>query len=245
MKIKYETALKCAAQLASLKVIEFIDAPTAVLIDYIFTYKKLTTVNFNICVIDIGGGTTDIVAYNVESNGREFRLKPLFKYENSKFNGRNFDIAFAEKINSIIVKKHERPVNIGNNFSLLSRAEKMKIELSNETSAKYLYIQDREEQSVSINRKDFENCVQPFIESFKKELTNINQKFEENGQNNEVLLLGSTCKIPIVSKTIKDIFSNSNIIEAFHYGISFAKGAAIHTAKIQQSNDNQISVYKY
>uniref|UniRef100_A0AC35FL53 Uncharacterized protein n=1 Tax=Panagrolaimus sp. PS1159 TaxID=55785 RepID=A0AC35FL53_9BILA len=102
MKIKYETALKCAAQLASLKVIEFIDAPTAVLIDYIFTYKKLTTVNFNICVIDIGGGTTDIVAYNVESDGQEFSLKTLFKYENSKFNGRNFDIAFAEKIQSII-----------------------------------------------------------------------------------------------------------------------------------------------
>uniref|UniRef100_A0AC34F9J7 Heat shock protein 70 n=1 Tax=Panagrolaimus sp. ES5 TaxID=591445 RepID=A0AC34F9J7_9BILA len=233
-KKRYETALKCAAQLASLKVVNFLDSSTAALIDYIFKHtKNLIIGSFNIGVIDIGGSNLNIAVYNVNTNKDGFWLKEIVKYGNSKFGGRNVDILLAQDIKTKITEI-TGSYN-GGEFDLLTKAEQMKIQLSTYSSADYIH----EKTSMTFKRdKEFQACIKTFLETLKNELKIVKDQIKE--ENCKFLLIGNTCKIPAIKETIKKNFPNS----VDEMNLSSAKGAAIHTAKLQKSYD-KISYYKY
>ena len=219
-------ALKHAAFLANLNVIEFIDELSACFLieSKNFEDKK------NILVFKLGGGIFELNLINLfkEENQQNFNILASNKID-INFSGVEFDkkITF-EILNKINSNLHS---NIEKFIYFLSFYSKEEFSKKNE-----IFLNDF---NIKINKKDFDKICDDFNLKLKENIENIlkNAKINKN-EIDDVLLIGGIAKIPKIQEMIKNYFNleNLNILDQF----SITKGIALKSFLLNRNISKNI-----
>ena len=219
-------ALKHAAFLANLNVIEFIDELSACFLieSKNFEDKK------NILVFKLGGGIFELNLINLfkEENQQKLNILASNKID-INFSGVEFDkkITF-EILNKINSNLHS---NIEKFIYFLSFYSKEEFSKKNE-----IFLNDL---NIKINKKDFDKICDDFNLKLKENIENIlkNAKINKN-EIDDVLLIGGIAKIPKIQEMIKNYFNleNLNILDQF----SITKGIALKSFLLNRNISKNI-----
>ena len=219
-------ALKHAAFLANLNVIEFIDELSACFLieSKNFEDKK------NILVFKLGGGIFELNLINLfkEENQQKLNILASNKID-INFSGVEFDkkITF-EILNKINSNLHS---NIEKFIYFLSFYSKEEFSKKNE-----IFLNDF---NIKINKKDFDKICDDFNLKLKENIENIlkNAKINKN-EIDDVLLIGGIAKIPKIQEMIKNYFNleNLNILDQF----SITKGIALKSFLLNRNISKNI-----
>jgi len=219
-------ALKHAAFLANLNVIEFIDELSACLLIESKNYEDKK----NILVFKLGGGIFELNLINLfkEENQQKFNILASNKVD-INFSGVELD----KKITFEILNKI--------NSNLLSNIEKFIYYLSfyskEEFSKKNEIILN--DLNIKLNKKDFDKICNDFNLKLKENIEKIlkDAKINKN-EIDDVLLIGGIAKIPKIQEMIKNYFNleNLNILDQF----SITKGIALKSFLLNRNISKNI-----
>lgn len=206
-------ATKDAGKIAGLDVKRIINEPTAAALAYGLNKKK----DEKVAVYDFGGGTFDISIIEVEGVGSTDGgvVKVLSTNGDTQLGGDDFD----DKIVDFLIDefKKDQGIDLKSDQMSLQRlkeeAEKAKTELSSKTEVDinipYITADKNgpKHLNIKLTRAKFEDLVgdliKKSIEPCKKALEDANLKPSDI---NEVILVGGSTRIPLVQKTVKEIF---------------------------------------
>jgi molecular chaperone DnaK len=221
-------ATKDAGEIAGLKVLRVLPEPTAAALAYGLDKKK----NEKILVFDLGGGTFDVSVLDVGDGVFEV----LSINGNTHLGGDDFD---EELINYLAEEfRKQEGIDLRKDAMALQRlkeaAEKAKIELSNamETTINLPFItadqNGPKHLQMTLTRAKFEQlisalvdkCRQPVIDALKD--ANLG-----TDKIDEVVLVGGSTRVPMVSKLVKDLFKGKEPNRSVNPDEVVAIGAAI------------------
>src|SRR5512137_1975861 len=200
-------ATKDAGAIAGLNVLRIINEPTAAALAYGLDKKKDETV----AVYDLGGGTFDISI--LELGEGTFQVKST--NGDTHLGGEDFDQRIMDYL--IAEFKKDQGIDLGNDKMALQRikeaAEKAKIELSTvqQTDVNLPFItadaSGPKHLNINLTRAKLEQLVMDLVE---KTLVPCKQALDDAGlttaQLNEVLLVGSQTRMPLVQQKVKEFF---------------------------------------
>jgi molecular chaperone DnaK len=235
--------LRKAAHEAGIEVDTFIHEPFAALIGYLYSessyqYQDIPDSSY-VLVFDWGGGTLDITVVKKEKE----QMYEVGTGELSGIAGDKFDDELAVHVKNRFQDTYSgvfSPEYIRKKLSekrdrILSNSEKCKIALSSKTEAN-IYIEDiiydesaRKHFNIDemINRSDFEACIQHHVQAAS---SCIHDAIRAAGISPEqisfVLMTGGTSNIPLVRKTIENMFG-SRVKIASNSEMVIAQGAAV------------------
>jgi molecular chaperone DnaK (HSP70) len=197
-----EDTLK-AAQKAGLKVLRLLTEPTAAAISYGLDKEKDQT----IIVIDFGGGTFDVSLLEVKGN--KFTTKAVDG--NSHLGGDDIDNAIVEYLLEIIKDEHGEDLRNDNKARAVLKeyAEKAKIELAGRLKTE-IYIPSVG-KGLTVETELTRNQLKEMIEPILKEIVSkTNDVISSAGMDvddiNRFVLVGGSCKHPLVQEAVKDNF---------------------------------------
>jgi len=211
-------ATMVAAKKAGLNVKYIINEPTAAALYY--GYKEGSSLAGNYIIYDLGGGTFDVSVVRVDGESVEVIATEGI----SKLGGDDFDRALREIVKS---KFSEITGNEVSDLELpLSEMVKLKIQLSSANKKPIIV----EGEMIEISRGEFEDSISALI--LQTELLCENVLEEANmstGDISAVFLAGGSTRIPLVQKSIKNIFKKEPIASA-NVDEVVALGAALYAA---------------
>ena len=218
-------ATKKAGELAGLEVMRIINEPTAAILSSSIDMEK----GGKFMVADAGGATTDFSIADIENKVVEI----LSTNGDLYIGGSNFDTLVSEWLVSEF--KEETGVDLSKDAQAMSRireaAEKAKIELSNSSSTEvniaYIAIKDNQPLHLikTVTRAKFEQLITPLIDkliSCAKEA----MKAAGNPKLDGILLVGGSCRIPLVQERLTKEFG-VELIKSSNLDLAVAEGAAI------------------
>lgn len=220
-------ATKKAGEMAGLNVLRVIAEPTAAILSSNIDMKK----GGKFLVVDFGGSTLDDSLADISDGVVEI----LSTNGDVYLGGSDLDKAVSEYI--VKTYKEESGNDITSDPQAMSRvmeaAEKAKIELSSSAMAEinipYICIKDNQPQhlSMQLSRSKFEQIITPFIDR----LINCAKKAVEaaginNSELNGILLVGGSCRIPLVQDRLAKEFG-VQLIKSSNLDLAVAEGAAI------------------
>ncbi len=226
-------ATKDAGTIAGLNVIRIINEPTAAALAYGLDKKGEKT----IAVYDFGGGTFDISV--LELGEGTFQVKSTAG--DTHLGGDDID----QKIMDWLVSefKRDQGIDLGKDRMALQRlreaAEKAKIELSTvmQTDVNLPFItadaSGPKHMNITLTRAKLEQIVMELVE---KSLGPCRQALSDAGitaaQLDEVILVGSTTRMPLVQQKVKEFFGKEPN-RSVNPEEAVARGAAIQAAVLQ------------
>ena len=212
---------EAAGKMAGLNVLQLINEPSAAAL----SYGRKQQSDKNLLVYDLGGGTFDVSILEFKTGIADV----LSTRGDHHLGGVDWDKALAD----IALKKcggssfdSLKPSEQG---MMLIAAEECKQELSDEDSAvmtfKYKGI-----QTVEITRSEFESATLPLMMKTKLLLDEALEAAQMTASDiDEVILVGGSSKMPMVSKVVKDILGcQPKIVDP---DMAVAKGAALTAAQ--------------
>ena len=212
---------EAAGKMAGLNVLQLINEPSAAAL----SYGRKQQSDKNLLVYDLGGGTFDVSILEFRTGIADV----LSTRGDHHLGGVDWDKALAE----IALKKcggssfdSLKPSEQG---MMLIAAEECKQELSDEESAvmtfKYKGI-----QTVEITRSEFEAATMPLMMKTKLLLDEALEAAQMQPSDiDEVILVGGSSKMPMVSKIVKDILGcTPKLVDP---DMAVAKGAALTAAQ--------------
>ncbi|CCF23417.1 SXP/RAL-2 family protein Ani s 5-like cation-binding domain-containing protein [Caenorhabditis elegans] len=228
-----------AAEIAGLKVLRILNEPTAAAIAYSLKGQRLS--RRNILIYDLGGGTFDVAAVNVDGP----RITVKAKGGDTHLGGQDID-------NIIMIKmleefKNRHGIDLKGNYRALKRirkaAEVAKITLSASSVARieleclHLGI----DFIMRISRTDFESWIENLLMATVIHVERVIREANlKKSQINEIVLVGGSTRIPILKNIIKQSFeSNTRICESIHPDEAVAYGAAIMAAVLSGAEEVQ------
>lgn len=234
-------ALRKAANESGIEVINFIHEPFAAIIGHFFEKEKeqkdstviiqqLKSYNKNVLVFDWGGGTLDITVVQINDGKMiECGTAELTDRAGDKFDEMIANFAwdkFANKHCKQYSKEKLNKMKTEHWDKLLDRAEQCKKILDTSEKTNFLVnIAENLDIEEQVTRKDFENLVEgTLLEACNK----INEAIKKAGDINieEVLLVGGTCKIPLVQDKLHEKMGHK--VETSKSGdLLIAQGAAV------------------
>lgn len=212
---------EAAGKMAGLNVLQLINEPSAAAL----SYGRKQQSDKNLLVYDLGGGTFDVSILKFKTGIADV----LSTRGDHHLGGVDWDKALAE----IALKKCG-----GSSFDalkpsekgmMLIAAEECKQELTDEDSAvmtfKYKGI-----QTVEITRSEFESATLPLMMKTKLLLDEALEAAQMQPSDvDEVILVGGSSKMPMVSKIVKDILGcQPKLVDP---DMAVAKGAALTAAQ--------------
>lgn len=212
---------EAAGKMAGLNVLQLINEPSAAAL----SYGRKQQSDKKLLVYDLGGGTFDVSVLQFKTGIADV----LSTRGDHHLGGVDWDKTLAE----IALKKCG-----GNSFDslkpseqgmMLIAAEECKQELSDEESAvmtfKYKGI-----QTVEVTRSEFEEKTMPLMMKTKLLLDEALEAAKlQPSEIDEVILVGGSSKMPMVSKIVKDLLGCSpKIVDP---DMAVAKGAALTAAQ--------------
>lgn len=225
-------ATKTAGELAGLNVLRIIAEPTAAILSSNIDMQK----GGKYMVADFGGSTLDFSVADISDGIVEI----LSTNGDVYLGGSDIDKLVADYVVSEFKKGCS--VDISKDPQAMTRVleavEKAKIELSNSPSTEinipYITIEGNVPQhlDITLSRAKFEQLIQPIVDKLiacaKKavELAKIDKK-ELNG----ILLIGGSCRIPIVQESLSKEFGVS-LLKSSNMDLAVAEGAAIQANNI-------------
>ncbi|WP_045211707.1 Hsp70 family protein [Desulfonatronovibrio magnus] len=240
-------ATQKAGEEAGLKVERIINEPTAAALFYKYLQidEKSETIESNILVYDLGGGTFDVSVLRVgELN------EVLATTGNTKLGGDDFDQTIMELCMTRIMREHGidlrgyKPAEA----RLKAAAEQAKIHLSHHPYARIegnlIPNQGNAEIDLffELERSEFEEMIEHYLEITKKE---VGKALSESGltadQIQNVLLVGGSTRIPAVISLLEGYFGSS-CLPPIDPDLSVAKGAAIQGGIITGEHIHQVLI---
>ena len=218
---------KEAGEEAGFTVDHIINEPTAAAL-YYATKNPLAG---KILVYDLGGGTFDATIAEIKDND----VSCLASQGDGELGGVDFD----EVILRILKKEYKNKYNkelvredntIGNENYYLEIAEEIKIILSKKETYKEIIRGMDGPVNIEISRKDFENSISTYLAKIDLLIDAVlNEKSLKDSDISNVLLVGGSTRIPIISEKIKNRFgkdplSSVNVDEAVALGASIYSG---------------------
>ncbi|KAH0476095.1 MAG: uncharacterized protein KVP18_001551 [Porospora cf. gigantea A] len=226
-------ATRDAGRIAGLNVLRIINEPTAAALAYGIDKRE----GQKIAVFDLGGGTFDISI--LEFKDGVFEVKAT--NGNTHLGGEDLDMALFNHICDEFTKKEG--VDIRNNPSGMQRvkeaAEEAKRELSlKETTTVSLPFIGQSSSGpvhleVDVSRRTLEDLAKPIID---KTIPACKSAIKDSGVDvnsiEQVLLVGGMTRMPLVAKTVKQIFGR-NPSRAVNPDEAVALGAAIQAGVLK------------
>ena len=225
-------ATKTAGELAGLNVLRIIAEPTAAILSSNIDMQK----GGKYMVVDFGGSTEDNSIADISDGVVEI----LSTNGDVYLGGSDIDKLVADYVvnefketNGVDVSKDPQAMT-----RVLEAVEKAKVELSNASTTDinipYIAIKDNVPQhlNTTLSRAKFEQLIEPIVDKLigcaKKavELAKID-KSELNG----ILLIGGSCRIPLVQKRLSEEFG-AELIKSSNMDLAVAEGAAIQANNI-------------
>lgn len=220
-------ATKDAGRIAGLDVKRIINEPTASALAYGLDKKK----EGKIAVYDLGGGTFDITI--LEIGDGVFEVKST--NGDTHLGGDDFD----QKIMDWIIDefKKNQGIDLRSDAMALQRikeaAEKAKVELSSsqETDINLPFVtadaSGPKHLNIKLSRAKLEQLVEDLVEKTKKPcLDAIKDAKIETSEINEIILVGGQTRMPLVVKTVQELFGKEPS-KAVNPDEAVALGAAI------------------
>ncbi len=205
-------ATKDAGRIAGLEVKRIINEPTAAALAYGMDKKRGDSV---IAVYDLGGGTFDISIIEIAEVDGEHQFEVLATNGDTFLGGEDFDLALIEYLAAEFKKEsgidlHSDPLALQR---LKDAAEKAKIELSSaqQTDVNLPYItadaSGPKHLNIKLTRAKLESLVEALVE---RTIAPCQMALKDAGltiaQINEVILVGGQSRMPMVQKTVQDLF---------------------------------------
>jgi len=205
-------ATKDAGRIAGLEVKRIINEPTAAALAYGMDKKRGDAV---IAVYDLGGGTFDISIIEIAEVDGEHQFEVLATNGDTFLGGEDFDLALIEYLAAEFKKDsgidlHSDPLALQR---LKEAAEKAKIELSSaqQTDVNLPYItadaSGPKHLNIKLTRAKLESLVEKLVErTIEPCKTALKDAGLNISQINEVILVGGQTRMPLVQKTVQDLF---------------------------------------
>ena len=225
-------ATKQAGELAGLNVLRIIAEPTAALLAANIDTKK----GGKYMVTDFGGATLDNSVADISDDVIEILASNGDVY----LGGTDID----KKISDYIIEQFnkENDIDLRKDAQAMSRviesAEKAKIELSNASSTEinipYITIKDNTplHLQMTLTRAKFEQLSRPIIDkviSCAKKAMEMSKL--SNSDLNGILLVGGSCRIPLVQESLEKEFG-VKLIKTANLDTAVSEGAAIQANKL-------------
>ncbi|MGQ3888070.1 molecular chaperone DnaK [Legionella sp. CNM-1927-20] len=205
-------ATKDAGRIAGLEVKRIINEPTAAALAYGMDKKRGDA---TIAVYDLGGGTFDISIIEIAEVDGEHQFEVLATNGDTFLGGEDFDLALIEYLAAEFKKDtgidlHTDPLALQR---LKEAAEKAKIELSSsqQTDVNLPYItadaSGPKHMNIKLTRAKLESLVEKLVErTIEPCRTALKDAGLNVSQINEVILVGGQTRMPLVQKTVQEIF---------------------------------------
>jgi len=230
-----------AAKEAGLELLELINEPNAAALSYSANINN----NGTFLIYDLGGGTFDVSI--VQKQGKSLTVR---HYDGEKeLGGIDWDRALANmvlrrlKINKYIEDFKDTPEG----SQLLLDIERIKINLSEENieNVRFSFIfENKRTEGISILLSDFESATKKLLDRTEKKIDKVIQDAGiAIGDIDLVIMVGGSSMMRMVQEMLKRKFGGKEKLRLADPILSIAKGAAIHSQKIQEGikTDNILS----
>ncbi|MFI3297401.1 MAG: Hsp70 family protein [Rikenellaceae bacterium] len=234
-----------AGEIAGLNVLAILQEPTAAAISYGVNTKE----NKTILVYDLGGGTFDVTLIKVSGS----KIHTIATGGDSRLGGVDWD----KEIVKYLASQYENEtgeVDILDNketeTQLYLLAEKAKKTLTNMNLYKAPVMHDDNRVKVELTREMFDSLtsnhlnrtmsiVADVIEAAKQKVDGDNEPLFD-GQIDEVLLVGGSCRMPQVKSMVDETLGCDS--KMFDPDQAVAKGAALHALALKTIYDSRESL---
>lgn len=227
-----------AISMAGLNRLGFINEPTAAALYYA---KQSGVENANILVYDLGGGTFDVSIIHIAGHAREV----ISTNGLQKVGGSFFDKEIVQRICGDFYKKHgielTNPEYVDVLQELYEKAERVKINLSNVTTANIMVRVGSITENYEITREDFEEIV---AKLYRKTEACIRVALKDASltveQIDKIVLVGGCSRIPYIYKHIEEYFGKKPCVDVNPDEV-VALGAAIYAGQLKEGKDVEIT----
>ena len=188
---KQKDDLKEAARKAGFTKVELLKEPEAA--GRAFLEEGGRGITPNILVLDWGGGTVDVAILKKELG--EYKSNPKYVWGNDEIGGEVFDeILFDEiRLYSEIEFNERNKRRIREIKEILSTKSSYTIRITNKGNL----------ERIEISRLQFENLIEKNIKEVANSIKNLLKKVSTEDLPKEIILIGGTCKIPLIKKIIE------------------------------------------
>ena len=226
-------ATKDAGEIAGLKVLRVLPEPTAAALAYGLDKKG----DEKVAVFDLGGGTFDVSILDVGGDAGDGQVIEVLSINgDTHLGGDDFDEVVINHIADEF--KRKEGIDLRKDPMALQRlkeaAEKAKIELSGnmETNVNLPFItadaSGPKHLQMTITRSKFEQLIDPLVERTKKPVLDaLKDAGLKPADINEVILVGGSTRVPLVQRTVKELFGGKEPNKSVNPDEVVAVGAAI------------------
>jgi molecular chaperone DnaK len=219
-------ATKEAGELAGFNVVATISEPNAAAIAY-GVYERSEERDMTVLVFDLGGGTFDVTLMRVAQR----RFEMIGSDGDAQLGGIDWDaeiIRFAkEQFRLRAGEDFDNVASPQDVIQLRKNAQQAKERLSRNDAHRFTLQAGQFTMLIEITRSDFEGMCQHLVERC---LSRCHRLFQRTGYDwgklDEVLLVGSATKMPMIQDAVRRAFGREPRIDSYPK-LVVAKGAAI------------------
>jgi heat shock protein 1/8 len=218
-------ATKDAGQISGLNVLRIINEPTAAAIAYGLDNKSIEQ---NVLIFDLGGGTFDVSLLNIDDGIFEVRATA----GDTHLGGEDFDNLLMQHFMAEFKRKHK--VDLSDNKRSVRRlktaCEKAKRTLSSSSTANLeidsLY--DGIDFFTNITRAKFEALCMPLFQKCIQPVSKVLQDANcSKSEVHEIVMVGGSTRIPKVQEMISDYFGGKELNKRVNPDEAVAYGASV------------------
>lgn len=235
---------KVSGRIAGLNVMRVLNEPTAAAMAYSI---DRTNENKSVCIFDLGGGTFDVTILTFKRTGA-IRVRSTAGDPN--LGGEDFDNKMIEHVtNQIRQTDSSKDIEISNEIKHRIRQfvvqAKHALSMTNEITIKIDNLCNGNSFETKVTRAEFESMI---AESCQKAMTMVHDAIKNapilvNGVEDikEVVLVGGSSRIPMVSGLLRQSFGHATIHSSKNPDSVVAIGAAIQAAILNGDQSENIS----
>jgi molecular chaperone DnaK (HSP70) len=223
---KEREATKRAGEIAGLNVLRIINEPTAAAFAYGVKPNDNSADRF-ILVYDLGGGTFDTTIIRISKDG----LDVVCTDGDHQLGGKDWDDRLirhlAKKFNEETGSEVELDDDMEFYYELQQKAEQMKKQLTDKTTAKTTISYQGNKTAVDVKREEFDVMTADLLNKSAALTQTVIDEAKKLGSNriDQILLVGGSSRMPQVANRIKAEFGKEPLI--FEPDEAVAKGAAV------------------
>uniref|UniRef100_A0AC34Q697 Heat shock protein 70 n=1 Tax=Panagrolaimus sp. JU765 TaxID=591449 RepID=A0AC34Q697_9BILA len=228
-----------AAKWAGIEVLALIDEPVAGALYFMadkrrFYAEDVETMEY-LLIFDLGGGTLDVSILE-NKNGN---LKEISRCGDLYLGGRDFDTVLVNNFRVILMNKYgvdplEREKS---KYKITTMVEQIKKDLSavEETTLDPAEFKSDAEDVIPITRNDFELLSSSLLMRIKAKIAEaLSEASKTPADINQVVYIGGSSKMPMINRTLKSMFPQSEHHLGADSECATAVGAMIHALQLLQ-----------
>lgn len=234
-------ATKDAGAIAGLNVQRIINEPTAAAIAYGLDKKGQSSVEKNILIFDLGGGTFDVSLLTIEEGIFEVKATA----GDTHLGGEDFDNRVVNHFVQEFKRKYKKDIT-GNARALrrlrtaserakrtLSATAQTTIEIDSLYEGVDFYSTITRARFEELNMDLFRKCMEPVEKCLR------DAKMDK-GQVHEVVLVGGSTRIPKVQSLLQDFFNGKELCKSINPDEAVAYGAAVQAAILSGEGNQKV-----